>query len=374
MKKRMAVISTCLAAAMLLTGCSWSGFAAKFTGADTPDSLPPALEQAGSGGDYVAEDCVKLAEYKGIEVDCKVSEDEVEAQIRLELEDHATVNKIKDRECKLGDTVNIDFAGKVDKKEFDGGTASDQTITLGSSGYISGFDDGVAGMKPGEKKDLKLKFPDDYHVEELKGKDVVFSVTLNYIEEKVVPELTEEYVTSNTEQKTLEEYRENIRQNLSQEKKEKATEKAYTQVAEKSEVIKYPETLVNQYTEQMDFYQRNMAPSQYGYEDFNQLLKEGYRMTEEQYKQKLEEVAKSDTKTRLITEAIAAREGITVTDEEIKDQISSMLTQPGQDEAALRKNFEETYGTTMTLEEYFRLMIITNKAIDFISDNVKIVE
>lgn len=374
MKKRTAVISTCLAAAMLLTGCSWSGFAAKFTGADTPDSLPPALEQAESGGDYVAEDCLKLAEYKGIEVDCKVSEDEVEAAIRLELEDHATVNKIKDRECKTGDTVNIDYSGKVDKKEFDGGTASDQTITLGSSGYIAGFDDGVAGMKAGEKKDLKLKFPDDYHEETLKGKDVVFSVTLNYIEEKVTPELTEEYVTANTEQKTVEEYRENIRQNLFQEKKEEATEKAYMQVAEKSEVIKYPETLVNEYVEQMDFYQRNMAPSQYGYEDFNQLLKEGYRMTEEQYKQKLEEVAKSDTKTRLLAETIAARESITVTDDEIKDQISLVLTQSGQDEAALRKNFEETYGTTMTLEEYFRLMLITNKVIDFIGDNVKIVE
>lgn len=229
-------------------------------------------------------------------------------------------------------------------------------------------------MKAGEEKDLKLKFPDNYHEETLKGKDVVFSVTLNYVEERVVPELTEEYVTSNTEQKTVEEYRENIRQKLVSEKKEEATEKAYMQVAEKSEVIKYPETLVNQYTEQMDFYQRNMVAPQYGYEDFNQFLQEGYKMTEEQYKQKLEEVAKSDTKTRLLAEAIAAREGITVTDEEIKGQISSMLSQSGQDEEALRKNFEETYGTTMTLEEYFRLMLITNKAIDFIGENAKIVE
>lgn len=373
MKKRTAIMSTCLAAALFLTGCSWSDVAAKFTGADTPNSLPPAQEQVVSGGAYVAEECVKLAEYKGIEVDCKVSDDEIEDTIQAELEGHSTENKIKDRACKLGDTVNIDYSGKVDKKKFDGGTASDQTITLGSSGYISGFDDGVVGMKAGEKKDLKLKFPDDYHEEKLKGKDVVFSVTMNYISEEVLPELTDEFVASNTEQKTVAEYRENIRQQLLQEKKDSAAEKAYSQVEEKSEVTKYPESLINVCKEQMDSYYRKYMAPQYGFEDFNSFLQQ-MNVTEEVYQQKLEEAAKSIAKTQLLTEAIAAKEGITVTDEEIKGEIDTVVAQSGQDEAALRKSFEEIYGTVMTLEEYYRISLITDRAITFVGENAKIVE
>lgn len=372
MKKRTAAISTCLAAALLLTGCSWSDVAAKFTGADTPNSLPPAQEQVASGGDYVAEECVKLAEYKGIEVDCKVSDDEIEKKIQSDLKEHSTVNKIKDRACKLGDAVNIDYSGKVDKKKFDGGTASDQTITLGKSGYISGFDDGIVGMKAGEKKDLKLKFPDDYHVESLKGKDAVFSVTLNYISEEVVPELTDEFVTSNTEQKTVEEYRENIRQQLFEEKKESVAKEAYLQVMDKSEVTKYPESVVNAHKERMDFYYRNFVAPKYG--GFSSFLQFNNNMTEDEYQEEMEKLAQNYAKTQLLTEAIAAKEGIKVTDEEIKGEIDKAVADSGKDEAAARKEYEEMYGTAMTLEEYYRVTLIADKAIDFLSENAKIVE
>lgn len=372
MKKRTAVISTCLAAALLLTGCSWSDVAAKFTGADTPNSLPPAQEQAASGGDYVAEECVKLAEYKGIEVDCKVSDEEIEEKIQSELKEHPIVNQIKDRACKLGDKVNIDYSGKVDKKKFDGGTASDQTITLGNSGYISGFDDGVAGMKPGEKKDLKLKFPDDYHEESLKGKDAVFSVTLNYISEEVVPELTDEFVTSNTEQKTVEEYRENIRQQLFEEKKETVPQKVFSQVEEKSEVTKYPESLVNAYNDQLDSYYRNIVAPSYG--GFSSFLQYNNNITEDEYKERLAKAAQYYAKTQLLAEAIAAKEGIKVTDEEIKSEIDKEVAGAGKDEAAVRKEFEEYYGDVITLEEYYRITLIENKVVTFLGENAKIVE
>lgn len=372
MKKRTAVISTCLAAALLLTGCSWSDVAAKFTGADTPNSLPPAQEQVASGGDYVAEELVKLAKYKGVEMNCKVSDDEIEERVQSELQyRYSTVNQIKDRACKKGDAVNIDYSGKVDKKKFDGGTASDQTITLGSSGYISGFDDGIVGMKAGEKKDLKLKFPDDYREESLKGKDVVFSVTLNYISETVVPELTDEFVASNTEQKTVEEYRENIRQQLLEEKKESELEKVYLQIEEKSEVTKYPESLVNACRGWLDSRFRNGVESEG--EDFSSYLQR-VNKTEEMYQEELEEAAKSFAKSRLLAEAIATKEGIKVTDEEIKGVVDSQIMQFGGDEAAMRKQYEEFYGTTITLEEYFRFVMINNKVIDFVGENAEIIE
>ena len=179
MKKRTAIISTFLSVSLFLTGCSWSDITAKFTGADTSGTAAPASTEK----DYVAEECVTLPEYKGIEVDCTVSEEDIEAEIKSVLNDHATEKKVKKGKCKQGDTVNIDFTGKVDGKEFDNGSAEDYSMTIGSSGFIAGFDDGVDGMKVGETKDLKLKFPDDYHQEDLKGKDVVFTVKVNFISE-----------------------------------------------------------------------------------------------------------------------------------------------------------------------------------------------
>ena len=103
-------------------------------------------------------------------------------------------NELSDRPCKLNDTVNIDFSGSVDGEKFPGGTADGYDLVLGSGSFIPGFEDGVVGLKVGESKDVNVKFPDDYSAENLKGKDAVFTVKLNKITEKLLPELTDEYV------------------------------------------------------------------------------------------------------------------------------------------------------------------------------------
>lgn len=352
-----------LSASLLLTGCSWSDIAAKFTGADTGASSPEK--------DYVAEDCVTLPGYKGIEVDCKVGEDEIQAEIDSVLSSHSTENQIKKGKCKEGDTVNIDYVGKIDGKEFDNGSAEGAAITLGSSGYIAGFDDGVIGMKVGTKKDLNLKFPDDYGKEELRGKDVVFTVTLNYISETVIPELTDEFVSQNTDNKTVDEYREATREKLAQEKKEKVGETAFGTLEKKTEVKSYPESLVSTCSSQLDSYYRYMA-TQYGFEDFNTFLSQ-MQMTEDGYKQTLKQSAESIAKTQLIAEVIANKEGITVSDEEIKDQIASVVSEE-QSEEELKNSFKELYGSVITVEEYYRITLLTNKVVDFVGENAKIVE
>lgn len=366
MKKRAVVVSVLLSASLFLTGCSWSDIAAKFTGADTGST------QSSGDKDYVAADCVTLAEYKGVEVDCTVSDDELQSEIDSTLSSHSTENKIKKGTCKKGDTVSIDFVGKIDGREFDNGSAEDYSITLGSSGFIDGFDDGVIGMKVGKKKDLKLRFPDDYGKDELNGKDVVFTVTLNYISETVTPEFNDEFVANNTENKTVDEFKTATRQNLSQQKKDKAGETAFGTIEEGSEVKTYPESLVSMCSSQLDAYYRYMS-TQYGFEDFNAFLTQ-MQMNEDSYKQMLDQSAQSIAKTQLVAEAIAVKEGIAVSDEEIKEEITNAVSQGGQTEEDLRKSFQELYGDVITIEEYYRITLTTNKVVDFVGENAKIVE
>lgn len=112
------------------------------------------------------------------------------------LSNYKTTNEITDRAAADGDTVNIDYVGTIDGVAFDGGTASDYDLTLGSGTFIEGFEDQIVGHMPGETFDVNVTFPDNYKAN-LAGKDAVFSTTLNYINEDVTPDLTDDWVSSN---------------------------------------------------------------------------------------------------------------------------------------------------------------------------------
>lgn len=366
MKKRAFIISTFLSVSLMLTGCSWDEIRSKFTGEDMSVSGSAVVE------DYDAAECVTLPEYKGIEVDCTVSDEDVQAEIDSFLGQNSTENKIEKGKCKKDDTVNIDFVGKIDGEAFDNGSATDQTITLGSSGYIPGFDDGIIGMKVGQTKDINVTFPEDYGNEELKGKPAVFTITLNYISETVVPELTDKFVAEKTEQKTVEEYRAATKEKLAKDKKDSAGQTAYGQLEEKVEVKKYPESLVAVCKGQLDAYYKYTS-KQYGYSDFNEFLK-AMQMDETTYNESLQKAAESIAKTQLIAEVIAAKENITVTEDEVKAEIASVSEQAGQEEAELKKSFEELYGASITIEKYYETTLLTNKVVDFVGQNAKIKE
>lgn len=113
------------------------------------------------------------------------------------LSNYKTTNEITNRAAENGDTVNIDFAGSIDGVAFDGGTGSDYDLTLGSGTFIDGFEDQIVGHMPGEPFDVNVTFPDDYQATNLAGKDAVFATTLNYINEDVTPDLTDDWVSSN---------------------------------------------------------------------------------------------------------------------------------------------------------------------------------
>lgn len=366
MKKRAFIISTFLSVSLMLTGCSWDEIKSKFTGEDSSVSGSAVVE------DYNAEECVTLSEYKGIEVDCTVSEEDIQAAIDSFLGQNTSEKKIKKGKCKTGDTVNIDFVGKIDGEAFDNGSATDQTITLGSSGYIPGFDDGIVGMKVGQTKDINVTFPEDYGREELNGKPAVFTITLNYISESKVPELTDELVAEKTEQKTVDEYREATKEKLVKEKKDSVGQTAYGQLEEKTEVKKYPESLVAVCKGQLDAYYKYTA-KQYGYSDFNEFLK-AMQMDEAAYNENIQKAAESIAKTQLIAEAIAVKENITVTADEVKAEIAKVSEQAGQDEETLKQSFKDLYGDSITIEKYYETTLLTNKVVDFVGENARIKE
>lgn len=155
--------------------------------------------------------------------------------------------KSVDRKAKKGDEVTIDFVGKKDGVPFDGGAAEDYDIVLGSDSFIPGFEDGIVGRAKGDAFDLDLEFPSHYHVEDLKGAKVVFSVTLKDVKEVVEPELTDELAAKAGPFKSVKELEDDIKRELTAQKQREADEKLkdalVTEVVEKSEVP-VPEILI----------------------------------------------------------------------------------------------------------------------------------
>lgn len=160
---------------------------------------------------------VKIGAYTGLRIkkyEYTVSDEDVEAEVKKVLSRGAKDVEVTDRACQLGDTVNIDFSGSVDGVKFPGGTADGYSLELGSGSFIPGFEDQVAGMALEEVKDITVTFPENYQAEDLKGKDAVFTIKLNGITAKELPELTDEFVKANTGSETVEAFKTKTRERL----------------------------------------------------------------------------------------------------------------------------------------------------------------
>ena len=207
--------------------------------------------------DYDLSEYITAGEYKGLKASpytVSVTEDEVEARIQTTLEETATTKEL-DKKTAIadGDTVNIDYTGKIDGKEFDGGSAEGYDLTIGSNQFIDGFEDGIIGKKTGDKFDLELTFPDDYSNESLQGKDVVFTVTVNSATREEVPEYDLDFVQNTTDFKTLKEYEADVEKTLYDEKEKEAIEnqktELWSELLESTDVEQYPERELNYYIE-----------------------------------------------------------------------------------------------------------------------------
>ena len=167
---------------------------------------------------------VTLGEYKGLEVDkvsTRVTQKEVEAKIEEEAEKNARTVTVEDRAVQDGDEVILDFEGFVDGEAFEGGKGENYPLTIGSGSFIPGFEEQLVGAEAEKEVEVKVTFPEDYHAEELKGKEAVFKCTVHEIKAKELPEIDDEFAAEVSEFDTLDEYKADVKAKI---KEQKATD------------------------------------------------------------------------------------------------------------------------------------------------------
>lgn len=259
---------------------------------------------------------ITIGQYKGLSLEKVVetiTDTEVEGSISQDLA--MTKEEVKDGVVEEGDTVVVNYVGTENGKEFNGGSAENQEITIGSGGYIPGFEDGILGMEKGETKDVPLTFPEDYIEPSMAGKDVVFKITLQSF--KRAPELNDDWVAKNTDFKTVEEYKEDKKKLLQKSAEQMAEsilyQNAWNQVYEASEVKEYPEKDVEEAYAEFETQIKSYA-KQGGMELEDYL--ESQQVSKEAFETQCQEYAEARVKQNLILQGIMDAEGMTLEDKE----------------------------------------------------------
>ena len=287
---------------------------------------------------------VTLGQYKGIEVTrttYTVPDAMVEADIQATRERQARLVEVE-REAAMGDTVTMNYAGTVDGVAFDGGTAEDQTLELGSGRFIPGFEEQLVGMKAGEEKDINVTFPSEYHAEDLAGKDAVFHVALKQVQEKQLPELDDEFVKDVSEDcDTLEQYRDSVRERMNKEAAQRSDTEfdndLLTKVVENAQVD-IPNSMIER---QIDALVRDMERSM-SYQGLSMEMFMQYTgSTMDQIRDRYRAEAERRVKSQLVMEAVVAAEGIVADEEEIESQIRELAESTKQDIEELRGKIDE---------------------------------
>ena len=270
---------------------------------------------------------VTLGEYKGLEVDkvsTRVTQKEVDAKIQEEAEKNARTITVEDRAVQDGDEVVLDFEGFVDGVAFEGGKGENYPLTIGSGSFIPGFEEQLVGAEAEKEVEVKVTFPEDYHAEDLKGKEAVFKCTVHEIKAKELPEIDDEFAAEVSEFDTLEEYKADVKTKIKEQKAAEGKAKQEDQVVEqavKNATYELPEAMVETQAEQManDFAQR-MQSQGLTMEQYFQFT----GTTAEQMMEDLKPQAVKRIETRLVLEAIAKAENIEISDEKLDEEIGKM--------------------------------------------------
>ncbi len=309
---------------------------------------------------------VTIDAYKGLKIkkfEYNVSDAEVDGEVKKILLSAANEVEVSDRECKLGDKVNIDFSGSVEGEVFPGGTADGYDLELGSGSFIPGFEEAVAGMKIGEERDINVKFPEDYQAENLRGKDAVFHIVLNKITEKQLPELTDEFVKSHAGSENVEEYKKKTRERLERSAANKSRDETENSIV--SEICKHakaeiPDAMVEHEIDRMvqDFSYRLMYQG-LKLEDYLKYM----QLSMEQFRSQFAEQAKSRVLSQLVIDKIIKEENITVAEGELDAKIEEQAK-------SVEKTFEEYKKNIDPRQvEYITSDIIITKLFDFLKAN-----
>ncbi len=333
------------------------------------------VEQIGKGQElkftvevFVKPD-VELGEYKNLGIEKKVdevTEDDVMADIERARERAARYTEITDRAAKLDDQVNLDYAGFVGEEQFEGGTAQGHDLVLGSGQFIPGFEDQLVGATVGQELDVKVTFPEQYHADNLAGKEAIFKCKINSIREKELPELDDDFVKEASETaNTVEEYKAEIREKLEKQADQRAENVFENDVLQKvveGAKIDIPASMID---EQVNNMIRDMEM---------RLMYQGMRLddylkytgqTREDLSKMYRDEAERRVRTQLVIEEIRKIESIEADETDIDEEMQNFAVNT-------RKSLED-FKANLTEEDkqYFAEIASLTKTMKFLKENAK---
>ena len=310
---------------------------------------------------------VKLGNYKGLSVpkqNTRVYQKDVDAELEKKRESQAELVLKEGKAAEKGDTVVIDFEGKVDGKPFEGGKAENHSLELGSNSFIPGFEDQLIGHKAGDDVEVKVTFPKDYQVKELAGKDAVFETKIHEVKTKELPKLDNDFAKDVDEDvDSLDELKEKIKDDLKDKKKSDARDAiedaAISQAVDNSEVKDIPQPMLDEDIQrQMDQYLAGMQQQGINQQMYFQLT----GTKPEDLKKQFSDGADRRVKTNLVLEAIVDAEKIQPSEDDVKAEVKDLAGQYGMKEDAVRKALTD---------DMLKHDIAIKKAIDLIVDASK---
>lgn len=334
------------------------------------------IDQIEKGKDfiYTAEIAVRpeveLGEYRGIEVkkqETLVSDDEVNEEIKREQEKNSRLVEVSGRPVQDGDTVVLDYSGAVDGEKFEGGTAENHTLVIGSGSFIPGFEEQLIGMNAEETKDITVTFPEEYHAPELAGKEAVFTCTIHKIEEKELPELDDEFAQDVSEYDTFDEYKKSVMDMLTVRKQQAAKtaleNKAVDKLIESSK-MDIPEAMIDaQVTNMYQDYARQLQSQGIPIDTYLQYM----GSSEEKLKEEMRPQALKQIQTRLVLEEVAKDAHLEANDLRIEEEIEKIAERYQMEADKLRESMgdyeREQLGKDIAVQEAIDLIVDTAKEV-----------
>ena len=313
---------------------------------------------------------VELGKYKGVKIekiDTKVTEEDIDKEIRREQEANARTITVTDRPVKDGDTAVIDFEGFVDDVAFEGGKGENYPLVIGSGSFIPGFEEQLIGKNTGDETDVNVTFPEDYNAKDLAGKDALFKVKINEIKEKELPELDDEFASEVSEFDTMAEYREDVKKNLADKKEKEAKDKKEDAVIEaivKDSKMEIPDAMIETQTKSMvNDYARRLQSQGLSLEQY--FMFTGLDL--EKFTEQMRPGAIKRIESRLILEAIVKAENFEVTAEEYEKELDRISEESKMEKDKLKEYIgDDEYGKKQIIDD-----IKIQKAVDLIVENAK---
>lgn len=314
---------------------------------------------------------VKLGDYQSIElekIEYNVTDELIEAELKQAQDMNSRLIEVEDRPVEKGDIVTIDYEGFIDGEAFPGGKAENHQLEIGSNTFIPGFEDQLIGKEKHEEFEIQVTFPEEYHAENLAGKEATFKIKIHGVKVKDLPELDDEFAKDVSEYDTLEEYKESIKntleENLKEQEKVETENRVLEKVVELSEVD-IPKSMIEaQVEDEIKDFEYRLRMQGLEFEKYLEIT----NMTIDSMKEQFRPNVANRVKTELVLEAIGKAENIEVSDEDIEAEIEKLSEQYGKDD---KEKFKENMRKGDL--NFLKIGITNNKVLDLLMSKVKFI-